>query len=73
MLAYEGDQALEAPNAMEGHTRLLASVEPLVLLAYPLSVMDGGDLLGMIAQDADLRARHAVVMMSASPGQTAED
>lgn len=74
ILADEGYASLEAPSGLEGHAMLLASEEPLVvLLDYRLPVMDGCDLLGIIAQDARLRERHAIVMMSASPKQTAED
>lgn len=74
ILTDEDYETLEAPNAMEGHARLLASAEPLVvLLDYRLPAMDGCDLLGIIAQDETMRARHAIIMMSASPKQTAED
>jgi two-component system response regulator RegX3 len=74
ILADEDYETLEAPNAIEGHAMLLAAGEPLVvLLDYRLPMMDGCDLLGIVAQDARLRDRHAFVMMSASPKQTSED
>ena len=74
ILQDEDYETLEAPNAIEGHTMLLAAEEPLVvLLDYRLPVMDGCDLLGIVAQDARLRDRHVFVMMSASPKQTRED
>ncbi len=74
ILADEGYETLEASNATEGQAMLLGSEEPLVvLLDYRLPAMDGCDLLGIIAQDARLRDRHAIVMMSASPKETAQD
>jgi CheY-like chemotaxis protein len=53
---------------------LEGSLEQLVVvLDYRLPALDGCDLLEIVAQDEELRARHTFIMLSGSPRQTVED
>lgn len=74
LLLDEGYKVIEASNGAEGQRMMEASSERLiVVLDYRLPVLDGCDLLDIVAHNDDLRARHSFVMMSASPRQTVED
>lgn len=74
ILTDEGYEILEATNAIDGHALLLAAQEPLVVvLDYRLPVMDGCDLLDVVAHDATLRGQHAFVMITASPQKPVDD
>lgn len=69
-----GYEVIEARDGLEGHALLKSSQERLiVLLDYRLPALDGCDLLEIVAQDEQLRARHTFIMMSASPRQAAEE
>lgn len=74
LLADEGYEVVVASNGLEGRSILEASTEPLIaILDYRLPILDGCDLLEIVARDERLRARHTFIMMSASPQKTAED
>ena len=69
-----GYEVVEARDGLEGRLLLESSQERMiVLLDYRLPALDGCDLLEIVAQDEQLRARHTFIMMSASPRQAAED
>lgn len=74
LLEEEGYQVLEAANGLDGLALLQASPERLVAVVdHRLPAMDGCDLLEIVAQDAALRARHAFILVTASPRQAEED
>ena len=74
LLTDEGYAVIEAATGLEGKQILDASAGRLiVILDYRLPVLDGCDLLEIVAQDEDLRERHTFIMMSASPAKTVED
>src|SRR5689334_8319012 len=74
LLADAGYEVQEATNGEQGYRLLTTSTEPMVvLLDYRLPAMDGCDLLDMVAHDEQLRARHAFVMLSASPKKAEDD
>lgn len=74
LLTDEGYNVIEAATGLEGKQLLDTSVGRLiVILDYRLPVLDGCDLLEIVAQDEDLRERHTFIMMSASPAKTVED
>lgn len=74
LLVDEGYEVIEATNGLEGKQLLEGSLEPLIaIIDYRLPKLDGCDLLEIIAQDEQLRARHTFIMMSASPEKTVED
>jgi two-component system nitrogen regulation response regulator NtrX len=74
LLTDEGYAVIEAATGFEGKQILDASAGRLiVILDYRLPVLDGCDLLEIVAQDEDLRERHTFIMMSASPAKTVED
>ncbi len=74
LLVDEGYEVIEATNGLEGKQLLEGSLEPLIaIIDYRLPRLDGCDLLEIIAQDEQLRARHTFIMMSASPEKTVED
>ena len=74
LLADEGYEVIEATNGLEGKQLLEGCLEPLIaIIDYRLPKLDGCDLLEIVAQDEQLRARHTFIMMSASPKKTVED
>jgi CheY-like chemotaxis protein len=74
LLVDAGYDVVTAANGLLGHTMLLASMERLiVLLDHKLPKLDGCDLLEIVAQDEDLRARHTFIFMTASPKRALED
>jgi two-component system, response regulator, stage 0 sporulation protein F len=74
LLTDEGYEVIQAANGLEGKRILENSQEGLiVVLDYRLPVLDGCDLLEIVAQDKQLQARHTFIMMSASPAKTIED
>lgn len=74
LFADAGYEVTEACDGLEGRLLLESSQERMiVLLDYRLPALDGCDLLEIVAQDEQLRARHSFIMMSASPRHAAED
>ena len=74
LLADEGFEVVEASNGLQGKTLLEAAPDRLiVLLDHRLPVIDGCNLLEIVAQDEALRARHTFLMMAASPRHAIED
>ena len=74
LLIDVGYDVIEAATGLAGKQILDASAERLiVVLDYRLPALDGCDLLEIVAQDEDLRERHTIIMMSASPARTIED
>jgi two-component system, OmpR family, alkaline phosphatase synthesis response regulator PhoP len=74
LLIDVGYDVIEASTGLAGKQILDASAERLiVVLDYRLPALDGCDLLEIVAQDEDLRERHTIIMMSASPARTIED
>lgn len=74
LLNDAGYEVIEASNGLAGKALLEASLERLVVvLDYRLPVLDGCDLLEIVAQDEELRARHTFVMLSGLPQKTVED
>lgn len=74
ILTDEGHAVLEAAYGMDGLELLKSSAGPMVaLLDYRLPDISGCDVLDMIARDTELRARHALILLSANPHLTVED
>lgn len=74
LLNDAGYEVIEASNGLAGKALLEGSLERLVVvLDYRLPALDGCDLLEIVAQDEELRARHTFIMLSGSPRQTVED
>jgi CheY-like chemotaxis protein len=74
LLEDVGYEVVEAGNGLAGRELLETSPERLiVVLDYRLPILDGCDLLEIVAQDERLRGRHTFIMMSASPQSTEED
>lgn len=74
LLTDEGFEVIEAGNGLKGKAMLESAPERLiVLLDHRLPVIDGCDLLTIVAQDDDLRARHTFIMMAASPRHAVDD
>lgn len=74
LLEDAGYRVLEASNGLAGLELLRSSPEPLVvLLDHKLPAMDGCDLLDIVAEDAALRERHAIIFMTASPRRAQDD
>ena len=74
LLADEGFEVVEASNGLQGKTLLEAAPDRLiVLLDHRLPVIDGCNLLEIVAQDEALRARHTFLMMAASPRHAVDD
>jgi CheY-like chemotaxis protein len=74
LLVDAGYDVVTAANGLLGHAMLTTSMERLiVLLDHKLPKLDGCDLLEIVAQDEDLRARHTFIFMTASPKRALED
>lgn len=74
LLEEEGYQVIEATNGVEGLAMLRAHPKPLVvLLDHKLPALDGCDLLEIVASDAELRAHHAFIFVTASPQRAKQD
>lgn len=74
LLEGEGYQVLEAANGPEGLALLNSHPERLVvLLDHKLPALDGCDLLDIVAKDAALRARHAIIFVTASPQRAEQE
>ncbi|MBF6590131.1 MAG: response regulator [Ktedonobacterales bacterium] len=68
VLEDAGYTITEAASGGAALDALRASADPLlVLLDYLMPGMDGGGVLRLIAADAPLAARHAYVLITASP------
>jgi two-component system KDP operon response regulator KdpE len=74
LLTDAGYAVCEAANGLDGWALLAASPAPLVvLLDYRMPTLDGSAFLQRVLQDSAVRTRHAFIMLSASPKQTAEE
>jgi CheY-like chemotaxis protein len=74
ILTDEGHAVVEAAYGMDGIELLQSNAEPMVVvLDYRLPDISGHDVLDIIAHDAVLRARHALIILSDSPHLTGED
>ena len=74
LLTDEGYEVIEASNGLQGKALLEAARDRLiVLLDHRLPMIDGCNLLEIVAQDEALRARHTFLMMAASPRHAIED
>ena len=74
LLTDAGFEVIEASNGLSGKALLEAAPDRLiVLLDHRLPVIDGCDLLEIVAQDNALRARHTFLMIAASPRHATED
>jgi CheY-like chemotaxis protein len=74
LLVDAGYDVVTAANGLLGYAMLTTSMERLiVLLDHKLPKLDGCDLLEIVAQDEDLRARHTFIFMTASPKRALED
>lgn len=74
LLTDAGFEVIEASNGLKGKAMLEAAPDRLiVLLDHRLPVIDGCDLLEIVAQDEALRARHTFLMMAASPRHAVDD
>lgn len=74
LLEDEGYQVIEAADGLSGYHLLCNAAAPLVAVVdHKLPRMDGCDLLELVAQDEELRARHAFIFVTASPRRAAED
>ncbi len=74
LLEDAGYEVVTAANGLIGYSMLSNSLERLVvLLDHKLPKLDGCDLLEIVAQDEQLRARHTFIFMTASPKRALED
>jgi DNA-binding response OmpR family regulator len=74
LLTDEGYEVIEASNGLQGKALLEAARDRLiVLLDHRLPMIDGCNLLEIVAQDEALRARHTFLMMAASPRHAVDD
>ncbi|HEX8730291.1 MAG TPA: response regulator [Ktedonobacterales bacterium] len=74
LLSDAGFEVIEASNGLKGKAILEAATDRLiVLMDHRLPVIDGCDLLEIVARDEDLRARHTFLMMAASPRHAVDD
>lgn len=74
LLEDAGYRVLEAANGQAGYALLRASKTRLIaLIDHKMPVMDGCDLLSLVEQDEELRARHIFLMVTASPNRAEED
>ena len=74
LLTDAGFEVIEASNGLKGKAMLEAAPDRLiVLMDHRLPVIDGCNLLEIVAQDEDLRARHTFLMMAASPRHAVDD
>jgi|SRR5581483_2722975 two-component system alkaline phosphatase synthesis response regulator PhoP len=68
VLEDAGYSVVEAANGLEALDMLYASVEPLVvLLDLMMPRLSGAGVLGVVAEDERLAARHAFVLVTANP------
>lgn len=74
LLEDEGYQVVEAADGLAGYQLLRTAPAPLVAVVdHKLPRMDGCNLLELVAQDEELRARHAFIFLTASPRRAEED
>ena len=74
LLTDAGFEVIEASNGLKGKAMLEAAPDRLiVLMDHRLPVIDGCNLLEIVVQDEDLRARHTFLMMAASPRHAVDD
>jgi two-component system cell cycle response regulator DivK len=74
LLVDAGYDVITAANGLIGHALIRTSPERLVVaLDHKLPALDGCDLLEIVAQDEELRARHTFIFMTASPKRALED
>src|SRR5262245_25552611 len=74
LLVDAGYDVVAAANGLIGYSMLTTSIERLiVVLDHKLPKLDGCDLLELVAQDGQLRARHTFIFMTASPKRALED
>jgi two-component system chemotaxis response regulator CheY len=74
LLEEAGYEVIEAANGLAGYALLTTIPERLVVvLDHKLPALDGCDLLQLVAQDEELRERHAVIFLTASPKRAIED
>lgn len=74
LLEDEDYRVLEAHNGLDGLALLRGSPERLVvLLDHRLPEIGGCDLVQIVAGDATLRERHAVIFVTASPRKAEEE
>ncbi len=68
LLEGEGYAVLEAADGPAGLDLLTKYPERMIVLVdHKLPALDGCDLLDIVAKDAALRARHAIIFVTASP------
>lgn len=74
LLEDAGYHLIEAADGQSGYTILRESAERLITLVdYKLPVLDGCDLLELVASDETLRDRHAFIFVTASPQRAEEE
>lgn len=74
LLEEEGYPVIEANDGLAGYRMLTETDQRLIAVVdHKMPRMDGCDLLERLEQDATLRARHAYIMLSASPQRAEED
>ena len=74
LLEDEGYLVVEAADGLAGYHLLTETDQRLIVVVdHKMPRMDGCDLLERLEQDTTLRARHAYIMLSASPQRAEED
>ena len=74
LLEDAGYRVREAADGLAGYALLRDTHEPMVALVdHKLPAMDGCDLLELIANDEQLRTRHAFIFVTASPQHAEQD